>query len=289
MPRGLGAARVPRGVLRVPGVADRRARARAPTGGSTSIPLGDVVTDAALRHIAWFTVWQATLSTVLTLVVGLPGAYVLARCEFPGRRVVRALVTVPFVLPTVVVGSAFVALLGAGRTARRASASTRPCGAILIAHVFFNYAVVVRTVGGLWSHLDPRPEEAARMLGASRLRALPRGDAARAAARDRGRGRGRVPVHLHVVRRDPDPRRPAARATLETEIYRQTAQFLNLPLAAALTIVQLVADRAAARASPVGSRAASGVALRLRAAARDRATGRAPARRARVRSPPTSR
>ena len=43
-------------------------------------------------------------------------------------------------------------------------------GAILIAHVFFNYAVVVRTVGGLWSHLDPRPEEAARMLGASRWR-----------------------------------------------------------------------------------------------------------------------
>ena len=62
--------------------------------------------------------WQATLSTVLTLLVALPGAYVLARYEFPGRRVVRALVTVPFVLPTVVVGSAFAALLGAGRTAR---------------------------------------------------------------------------------------------------------------------------------------------------------------------------
>jgi thiamine transport system permease protein len=57
-------------------------------------PLGDVISDAALRHIAWFTVWQATLSTVFTLLVGLPGAYVLARCEFPGRTIVRALVTV---------------------------------------------------------------------------------------------------------------------------------------------------------------------------------------------------
>src|SRR5438067_6692766 len=53
-------------------------------------PLGKVLTDAALRHIAWFTVWQATLSTVLTLAVGLPGAYVLARYEFRGRHVVRA-------------------------------------------------------------------------------------------------------------------------------------------------------------------------------------------------------
>ncbi len=77
-------------------------------------PVGRVVTDASLRHIAWFTVWQATASTVLTLLIALPGAFVLARFEFPGRRVVRALVTVPFVLPTVVVGSAFAGLLGPG-------------------------------------------------------------------------------------------------------------------------------------------------------------------------------
>ena len=85
----------------------------------------------------------------------------LARCEFPGRRVVRALVTVPFVLPTVVVGSAFVALLGDGGPLACLGLD-QTLGAILLAHVFFNYAVVVRTVGGLWSHLDPRPEEAAR-------------------------------------------------------------------------------------------------------------------------------
>ncbi len=126
-------------------------------------PLRDVITDERLRHIAWFTVWQATLSTVLTFAVGIPGAYVLARCEFPGRRLVRALVTVPFVLPTVVVGSAFVALLGDGGPLASLGLD-QTLGAILIAHVFFNYAVVVRTVGSLWSHLDPLPEEAARML-----------------------------------------------------------------------------------------------------------------------------
>ena len=101
------------------------------------------------------------------MLVALPGAYVLARYEFPGRRVVRALVTVPFVLPTVVVGSAFVGLLGPGGPLAGLGLD-QTVWAILVAHVFFNYAVVVRTVGGLWSHLDPRQEEAARMLGASR-------------------------------------------------------------------------------------------------------------------------
>ncbi len=202
-------------------------------------PLGKVLTDAALRHIAWFTVWQATLSTVLTLAVGLPGAYVLARYEFRGRHVVRALVTVPFVLPTVVVGSAFVAVLGDGGPLAGLGLD-QTLGAILVAHVFFNYAVVVRTVGSLWAHLDPRPEEAARMLGASRVRAfrevtLPALRPAIATAA--------TVVFLFtftsfgVILILGGPRT----ATLETEIYRQTAQLLNLPLAAALTVVQLVA------------------------------------------------
>ena len=123
---------------------------------------------------------------MLTVAIALPGAYVLARYEFPGRRVVRALVTVPFVLPTVVVGSAFVSLLGPGGPLAGLGLD-QTVWAILIAHVFFNYAVVVRTVGGLWAHLDPRQEEAARMLGASRWRAFREVTLPRIAAGDRGR------------------------------------------------------------------------------------------------------
>lgn len=202
-------------------------------------PLGHVVTDAALRHIAWFTIWQATLSTVLTLAVGLPGAYVLARIEFPGRRLVRALVTVPFVLPTVVVASAFVALLGEDGPLG-ALGLDQTLGAILVAHVFFNYSVVVRTVGSLWAHLDPRPEEAARMLGASRFRTfrevtLPSLRPAIAAAAAIVFLFTFTSFGVILILGGPGT------ATLETEIYRQTAQFLNLPLAAALTVVQLVA------------------------------------------------
>jgi thiamine transport system permease protein len=207
-------------------------------GGLDLSPLGDVVTDPYLRHVLWFTVWQATLSTALTLAVGIPGAYVLARYRFPGRAVVRALVTVPFVLPTIVVGSAFVSLLGPGGPLAGLGLD-QSLGAILLAHVFFNYAVVVRTVGGLWAHLDPRPEEAARVLGAGRVRVfrevtLPALRPAIAAAA--------AIVFLFtftsfgVILVLGGPRY----STLETEIYRQTAQLLHLSVAAALTVIQLV-------------------------------------------------
>uniref|UniRef100_UPI0037DA2AF8 ABC transporter permease n=1 Tax=Streptomyces mobaraensis TaxID=35621 RepID=UPI0037DA2AF8 len=129
--------------------------------------IGEVLTDPATGHVLWFTTWQAAASTALTLVLALPGAYAMARFDFPGKGLLRAVVTVPFVLPTVVAGSAFLALLG-----RRGLLDElwgvrldNSVWAILLAHVFFNYAVVVRTVGGLWAQLDPRQEEAARVLG----------------------------------------------------------------------------------------------------------------------------
>ncbi|MFI9562198.1 ABC transporter permease [Streptomyces rishiriensis] len=204
--------------------------------------LWDVLGQSDIRHVLWFTTWQALASTVLTLLVALPGAYVLARLDFPGRQALRAVVTVPFVLPTVVVGTAFLALVGRGGLlddlwGLRLDTTV---WAILLAHVFFNYAVVVRTVGGLWAQLDPRQEEAARMLGASRLRAwrtvtLPAlGPAVAAAA---------LMVFLFtftsfgVVQILGGP----TFSTLEVEIYRQTSEIFDLSTAAVLTIVQFAA------------------------------------------------
>lgn len=203
---------------------------------------GEVLSDPDVLHVLWFTVWQAAASTGLTLLLALPGAYVFARFDFPGKRLLRALVTVPFVLPTVVVGSAFLALLGRGGALDEAFGLRLDTSvwAILLAHVFFNYAVVVRTVGGLWSQLDPRQEEAARVLGAGRLaawrkvtlRALTPSVAAAA-----------LMVFLFtftsfgVVQVLGGPRY----ATLEVEIYRQTAGLLDLPTAAVLTLLQFAA------------------------------------------------
>ena len=214
-------------------------RGLAPHWRANLDPLRSVVTDAALRHVVWFTLWQATLSTVLTVVVALPGAYVVARYQFRGRRLVQALVIVPFVLPTVVVGAAFSGLLGPGGPLGSLGLD-QSLTAILVAHVFFNYAVVVRTVGGMWSHLDPHQEEAARVLGASRLRTFR--EVTLPALRPALAGAAAIVflftfTSFGVILILGGPRF----STLETEIYRQTAELLNLPLAAALTTVQLLA------------------------------------------------
>jgi len=200
-------------------------------------PVRDVLLDPYLRGVAGFTLRQAVLSTVLTLIVGLPVATVLSRLDFRGRRTIEAATLVPFVLPTVVVGTAFVALLG------RLSPVVdlrRTTAAILLAHVFFNVSVVVRTVGGLWRHLDDAPVLAARTLGATPLRAflhvtLPRLRPAIAAAA--------TVVFLFtftsfgVVLIVGGP----GRSTIEVEIHRATAQLLDLRTAAALSVLQLAA------------------------------------------------
>lgn len=111
--------------------------------------------------VAAFTVAEAAASTVLTVAAALPLTAVVARYRFPGRAAVRAATLAPFVLPTVVVASAFLAL-----------GVDRGVGAILAAHVFYNVGLVVRTVGGVWSRIDPRLVEAARTLGASPARAF---------------------------------------------------------------------------------------------------------------------
>ena len=214
-------------------------RGLVPRGHPDFGALGDVLTDTGLRRVAWFTLWQALLSTVLTLLVGLPAAFVVARFTFPGRALLRSLLLVPFVLPTVVVATAFEALLGAGGPLGRLGL-VPGVAAILIAHVFFNVAVVVRVVGGLWANLDPGREEAARVLGASRWRAfrsvtLPLLAPAIVAASSI--------VFLFtfssfgVVLLLGGP----TRATLETEIYARTTEFLDLRHAAALAFVQMVA------------------------------------------------
>jgi thiamine transport system permease protein len=196
-----------------------------------------------------FTLWQASLSTLLTCAVGLPGSYLFARFEFPGKRLLRALTTLPFVLPTVVVAVAFNALLGPrgwlnlGLMAL-SGASVPPIQfintlwAILAAHVFYNTAVVLRLVGNAWAHLDPRLVHAARVLGASPWRAwrevtLPLLRPSIVAAL--------VLVFLFdfssfgVVLMLGGPRF----ATLEVAIYTQALHLLNLPLAALLSLIQI--------------------------------------------------
>ena len=194
-------------------------------------------------RLVGLTLGQAAAGTVISLLLGLPGAYVLYRCRFPGRTLARGLVTVPFVLPTVVVGVAFRALFVPGGVLGWMRLE-ETFAAIVIALVFFNYAVVVRTVGGLWERLDPRAEQAARALGATGWRVfrtvtLPAlGPAIASAAAVVflfcATAFGVVLILGGV-----------SYGTIETEIWVRTTQFLDLRAASVLSVLQLVVISAA--------------------------------------------
>ena len=119
------------------------------------------ILDAHTLDVLWFTVWQAAVSTIICLILGVPGAYVLYRRKFKGQKIVRALITVPFMLPTVVVATAFSSFH---------KWNTTSAIWIIVAHVFINYSLAVRTIGGQWSDLDQSTEEAAELSGAGRFR-----------------------------------------------------------------------------------------------------------------------
>src|SRR5690606_35236376 len=108
----------------------------------------EILTSPYYRDTLWFTTWQAALSTLLTLALALPGAYVFARYEFRGKSLLLSLATLPFVLPTVVVAAAFMALVGQNGVINTALMSLlglsappiqleRTLTIILIVHVFY--------------------------------------------------------------------------------------------------------------------------------------------------------
>lgn len=197
-----------------------------------------------------FTFYQATLSTLLTIGIGLPAAWLFGRFKFKGKNALRIASTLPFILPTVVVAAGFSALIGPrgwinvllmqlmGLTVQPIRIMNS-LPAVLLAHVFYNTSIMIRVVGAALSQFDQRLEDAARTLGASIWQAflkvtLP----------------NLLPSILSsvllvflfdftsfgVVLMLGGPQF----STLEVEIYIQTVQFLNLPLAGALSLIQLL-------------------------------------------------
>jgi thiamine transport system permease protein len=222
----------------------------APDGILDLSALENLVQTPRYLRTLWFTLWQALVSTLLTVGLALPGACVFARFEFPGKSLVQALTTIPFVLPTIVVAMAFSALLGPRGLVNTALVALlgldRPplnlqytLTIILLAHVFYNYTLVLRIVSTYWANLDPRLTEAARMLGASRWRAfrevtLPLLIPAVGAAALLTFIFCFTSFGVILILGGP------RFATLEVEIYRQTINAFNLPLAATLSIFQIV-------------------------------------------------
>ena len=206
-------------------------------GGLDLSGFGEVLSNPRTWRLVSNTLTQAVLGTAGAVIFGLPVAYLLFRTRFRGRAALRGLVTIPFVLPTVVVGAAFSALFRADGALGWLGWEQTLWG-VVTALVFFNVSVVVRTVGGLWERLDPRAEQAARALGASPTRAfftvtLPNLAPAIASAA--------AVVFLFCATAFGVVLVLGGLGynTIETEIYRRTTQFLDLRTAAVLSVLQL--------------------------------------------------
>ncbi|AZR01484.1 iron ABC transporter permease [Trueperella pyogenes] len=194
------------------------------------------------------TLGMALAATVFSVLLGVPGAYVLYRLRIPGRRVLRAFATAPFALPTVVVGVAFRALFDHSGPLGFLGLD-QSTAAVICAMVFFNYAVVVRTVGSMWVGLAD-VTDAARTLGAGPARAfftvtLPQLGPAIAA------GGGLVflfcSTSFGIVQTLGRP----GYGTLESEIFIQTTAYLDLSHAAVLSVLQLLIVVVALSASAI--------------------------------------
>lgn len=203
--------------------------------------IGDVFT---------FTAWQAFLSTLFTLLLGLPAAYIVSRYRFFGKRFLSALFSIPFILPAIVTATAFNALIGPKGWINQFLMHTQNLTAppvrafntleiIIVAHVFYNVSVVIRMVGNAWAGLDTRYEEAARVLGASPVQTFRR-------------------VILPLLRPTIQSATlivflfdftsygvvlllgGGAFRTVEVEISQQALLLLNMPMAATLSVLQLL-------------------------------------------------
>lgn len=217
------------------------------TGGEV---LGSLLEGGYTAQLFAFTAVQALISTALCLLIGIPASYVLGSFRFRGRGLFLALVTLPFVLPTVVVAAALLAVVGQNGLINSALrtllgpdgpslALERTLTIVIVAHVFYNTPVVLRILITHWMTRDRRAEEAARLLGAPplslwwriRLRlALPSILSAALLVFIFTFTSFGVVLLLGGSRI----------ATVEVEIYRQTTGMFNLAAAATLSILQML-------------------------------------------------
>ena len=137
--------------------------------------LGELVHQITLpiaRHAIWLTLWTAALMTLINAVMGLATAYVLVRYEFPGKKVLNAIIDLPLAIPTLVTGVMLVMLYGPQSVLGNFLSNQlgfqvifAPPG-IVIALLFISFPFVVRTIQPVLMNLDLAQEQAAATLGA---------------------------------------------------------------------------------------------------------------------------
>lgn len=142
--------------------------------------LAQIVSSPVVTEALWLSLVSSVSATAIALVVGVPLAWLLARVDFPGRRLVRGLVLVPLVLPPVVGGAALLFALGrrglVGEPLYEYTGLVLPFSlwGVVLATTFVAMPFLVITVEGALRNLDQRYEGAAASLGAGRWTVLRR-------------------------------------------------------------------------------------------------------------------
>ena len=137
--------------------------------------LGAALSGTDATQALTLSLWTATVSTAISIIIGVPLAWVLARSSFPGQRLLRALVTLPLVLPPVVGGVALLLAFSrtgvVGRYLDSWFGLTIPFSplAVVMAETFVAMPFLIITVEGAFRSADQGFEEAAATLGAKRM------------------------------------------------------------------------------------------------------------------------
>ena len=131
-----------------------------------------------------FTFFQAILSAVLSIFIGLPGAYLLSRTRIPLRSLFRSLSMVPFVVPGIVMALGMVGILGRKGILNlilsifgfKPRSFLYSFWSIILAHVIYNFPVTIRVVGDAWERIDEDTVNSAMLEGYGRFGAFLRID-----------------------------------------------------------------------------------------------------------------
>ncbi len=196
--------------------------------------LGDLASKKSV-DLAWFTAWQATLSMLIAVGISFPTAYLLYHRKFWGQGLLRTIVAIPFVLPSIVVAIGFFSLRKSANLDGLVGHSNLIF--IIAANVFMNFGIAVRIIGSNWATLDSSLDDAASLDGAGPLRtfwsiSLPQLLPAIAAASSLIFLYCATNFGIVLVLGGGQIK------TIETEIYFSATQSLDLHRAASLVLIQ---------------------------------------------------
>lgn len=140
----------------------------------------ELLSKSYYRKITLFTIYQAVLSSLLSVIIAIPGAYIITRYNFWGKKTFLSLSSLPFILPSILTVLGFVLLFGNRGILNTLivkifNLETPPIKilysmyAVLLAHIFYNFPLAIRIISARWRKIPYELTEASYSLGKSKI------------------------------------------------------------------------------------------------------------------------